>query len=181
MFAQVSMVQLGLYDQQVEQMYGVQAHYLLLCDALGLDSSWYAVPLAKKAAGTFRPLERGLKETIHRPRPDTSDRSEATKSFPSGHTSHTAVFTTLASRNVATLPWPEASRTAPQAGLIGLTIGTAWARVEAKQHFPSDVLFGAALGNFFGAFMNEAFLGLDGGVTIQPSREGVVLGLRWAW
>jgi hypothetical protein len=130
--------------------------------------------------GTFL-MTYALKETTHRSRPDTSDRSEATKSFPSGHTSHTAVLTMLASRNVATLPWPEASRTALQASLIGLTIGTAWARVEAKQHFPSDVLFGAALGNFFGAFMNEAFLGLDGEVTIQPSREGVVLGLRWPW
>jgi len=181
LFTHIALGQLWIEGQEVEQLSGVQPHHRLVCDALGLDSSWYAVPLAKKAAGTFRPLERGLKETIHRPRPDTSDRSEATKSFPSGHTSHTAVFTTLASRNVATLPWPEASRTALQAGLIGLTIGTAWARVEAKQHFPSDVLFGAALGNFFGAFMNEAFLGLDGGVTIQPSREGVVLGLRWAW
>jgi PAP2 superfamily protein len=122
-----------------------------------------------------------LKETIHRPRPDTSDRSDATKSFPSGHASHTAVLTMLASCNVATLPWPEASRMALQAGLIGLTIGTAWARVEAKQHFPSDVLIGAALGNFFGAFINEAFLGLDGEMIIQPSREGVVLGLRWPW
>ena len=83
--------------------------------------------------------------------------------------------------HIDTLPWPEVSRTALQASMIGLTIGTAWARVEAKQHFPSDVLFGAALGNFFGAFMNEAFLGLDGRVTIQPSREGVVLGLRWPW
>jgi hypothetical protein len=28
----------------VAQVYGVQAHHLLLCDALGLDSSWYEVP-----------------------------------------------------------------------------------------------------------------------------------------
>jgi membrane-associated phospholipid phosphatase len=130
--------------------------------------------------GTFL-TTYALKETIHRSRPDTSDPSEATKSFPSGHASHTAVWAMLASRNVATLPWPEESRTALQAGLTVLTLGAAWARVEAKQHFPSDVLFGAALGNFFGAFINEAFLGLDGGVTIQPSREGVVLGLHWPW
>jgi hypothetical protein len=40
-----------------------------------------------------------------------------------------------------------------------------------------------ALGHFLGAFINDAFLGLrpsqDGGVTIQASREGVVLGLHW--
>jgi membrane-associated phospholipid phosphatase len=87
----------------------------------------------------------------------------------------------LASRNVATLPGTEASRTALQAGLTLLTVSTAWARVEAKQHFPSDVLFGAALGNFIGAFMHEAFLGLNGGVTIHPARDGVMLGVYWPW
>ena len=40
LFAQVALIQLGVDDQQVEQMYGMQPHHLLLCDALGLDSSW---------------------------------------------------------------------------------------------------------------------------------------------
>ena len=120
-----------------------------------------------------------LKVTTHRIRPDKSDG----ESFPSGHASHTAVFATLASRNVAYLPWPEASQTALKVSLTALTVGTAGGRVEAKKHFPSDVLFGAALGRFFGAFINDALLGLnrpqDGRVIIQPSREGVLLGLRW--
>ncbi len=134
-----------------------------------------------------------LKNITHRPRPYTSDPAEAAmhdpaeanKSFPSGHTSTTAVLTTLASRNVEYFPWPKEGRTALQYGLIGLTLSTAWARVEAHQHFPSDVLVGAAIGNFFGAFINDAFLGLhrphEGGVTIQPTRDGVMLGLRWPW
>jgi transposase len=48
LFAQVALVQLWIDDQVVAQMYGVQAHHLLLCDALGLDSSWYEVPSAYK-------------------------------------------------------------------------------------------------------------------------------------
>jgi transposase len=48
LFAQVALLQLEIGDQQVEQFYGVQPYHLLLCDALGLDSSWYAVPLAQK-------------------------------------------------------------------------------------------------------------------------------------
>jgi transposase len=48
LFAQVALIQVGVADQQVEQIYGVQPHHLLLCDALGLDSSWYAVPSAQK-------------------------------------------------------------------------------------------------------------------------------------
>ena len=48
LFAQVALLQLEIGDQQVEQFYGVQPYHLLLCDALGLDSSWYAVPSAQK-------------------------------------------------------------------------------------------------------------------------------------
>ncbi len=44
LFAHVALIQLGMDDQQVTQMYGVQPHHLLLCAALELDSSWYAVP-----------------------------------------------------------------------------------------------------------------------------------------
>ena len=62
LFAQVALIQLGVADQQVKQMYGVQPHHLLLCAALGLDSSWYEVcPQHKKTVGAFRPLERRLK------------------------------------------------------------------------------------------------------------------------
>jgi hypothetical protein len=35
-------------------MYGVQAHHLLLCDALGLDASWYEVPSAQKNGKGFQ-------------------------------------------------------------------------------------------------------------------------------
>ena len=48
LFAQVALIQLEIDEQEVEQIYGVQPHHLLLCDALGLDASWYAVPLAQK-------------------------------------------------------------------------------------------------------------------------------------
>jgi len=48
LFAQVALVQFRLGDQEGEQIYGVQPHHLLICDALGLDSSWYAVPSGQK-------------------------------------------------------------------------------------------------------------------------------------
>jgi len=35
---------------------------------------------------------------------------------------------------------------------------TAWARVEGGVHFPSDVLLGIGLANFFANFVNKAFL-----------------------
>jgi membrane-associated phospholipid phosphatase len=39
-----------------------------------------------------------------------------------------------------------------------LTFGTAWARVEAGAHYPSDVLVGMSIGNFFGLMFSDAFL-----------------------
>ena len=48
LFAQVVLIQLGIDDQQIEQLYGVQPHHLLLCDALGLNHAWYEAPSAQK-------------------------------------------------------------------------------------------------------------------------------------
>ena len=131
------------------------------------------------AIGSTAGVTEALKVGIHRTRPDASD----SLSFPSGHTSHTAVLEMLAARNLASLSLPEGGHIALRIGLTALTAGTAWGRVEAHKHFPSDVLAGAALGHFFGAFINDAFLGLKrtqvGGFTIQPSRDGVMLGLHW--
>jgi transposase len=55
LFAQVSLVQFWIGDQEIEQIYGVQPHHLLLCEALGLDSSWYAVPSAQKNGRGIQP------------------------------------------------------------------------------------------------------------------------------
>jgi transposase len=48
LFAQVALVQLLIDEQEVAQLSGVQPYHLLVCDALGLDSSWYTVPSAQK-------------------------------------------------------------------------------------------------------------------------------------
>jgi hypothetical protein len=48
LFAHVALVQVLIGRQEVEQVSGIQAHHLLVCHALGLDSSWYAVPSAQK-------------------------------------------------------------------------------------------------------------------------------------
>ncbi len=50
LFAQVALVQLWIEEQEVHHIYGLQPHHRLVCHALGLDPSWYAVPLAPKSA-----------------------------------------------------------------------------------------------------------------------------------
>src|SRR5215831_10307233 len=48
LFTQVALVQLWIDEQEVAQISGVQPHHRLVCDALGLDFSWYAMPSAPK-------------------------------------------------------------------------------------------------------------------------------------
>jgi transposase len=48
LFAQVALVQLWIDEQEAAQLSGVQPHHRLVCDALGLDFSWYAMPSALK-------------------------------------------------------------------------------------------------------------------------------------
>jgi membrane-associated phospholipid phosphatase len=103
-------------------------------------------------------LEDGLtdavKDLAERERPDGSD----DESFSSGHTGAASVATALARRNLDYLdlaPWLD---TTLRVGLHGVTVGTAWARVEAEQHYVTDVLAGYALGHFVATFMHDAFM-----------------------
>jgi len=120
-----------------------------------------------------------LKYTTNRTRPDDSGH----ESFPSGHASRTAVCNTLATRNLQYLNMPNAARTGLRAGFLALSLSTAWARVESKKHYPSDVLAGMALGHFLGAFINDAFLGLDSpknfSFTVEPSKREIYCNMRW--
>ena len=47
-FSLVALVQIQMSGHKVYQMYGVQPHHLLICDALGLNYSWYEAPAAHK-------------------------------------------------------------------------------------------------------------------------------------
>ena len=48
LFAHVTMVHLALDDAAVRQVHGWQGHHRLVCDALGVDTSWYAVLAEQK-------------------------------------------------------------------------------------------------------------------------------------
>jgi len=97
-----------------------------------------------------------LRNAANRQRPNEAP----TGSMPSSHTSRSAVFTELAERNVDSLEVSKPLRRILDFGLDGLTYATAWARVEAGYHYPSDTLVGMSIGNFNGAFFNDSFMGL---------------------
>jgi transposase len=48
LFEAVAVVHLRIDTTEVQQMYGLQAHHLLLCDALGLAHTWYEAPMVQK-------------------------------------------------------------------------------------------------------------------------------------
>jgi membrane-associated phospholipid phosphatase len=98
-----------------------------------------------------------LKDAAARERPNGQD----TQSMPSSHASRSAVLTALTARNLQSVDMSKTTRRVLDFGLDALTYGTAWARVEAGFHYPSDTLVGISIGNFNGAFFNDAFLGLE--------------------
>jgi hypothetical protein len=97
-----------------------------------------------------------LKDGIGRQRPNGQDR----ESFPSGHSSSSFAHATLSNHNLDSIDMPTGVRRACQISNLALAGTVAWARVEGKAHYPSDVLAGAALGHFLTTFIYKAFMNL---------------------
>lgn len=109
------------------------------------------------AVSATRNLTGVIKNASKRTRPNASDDD----SFPSAHASHSMTYISLAMTNLDALSISSGVNTVLDIGLFAIASGTAWARVEGQVHYPSDILFGMALGNFMAVFFTEAFMGLD--------------------
>lgn len=124
-------------------------------------------------------ISEGLKSITSRRRPN----DENNNSLPSGHASQAAVRTHFARSNLNYFDLPKGARRASKVALHTLDYATAWARVEANRHFPSDVLAGVAIGNFVAEFMRgiffevkpEAAAHLQNQVQVQVLPGGAVL------
>ena len=114
-------------------------------------------------------ITEGLKVATSRERPNGID----DKSLPSGHAANAAVFNTLTVHNLQAIDMGSRLRTSLEIGAGAVTVGTAWARVESGDHYPSDVLVGMALGNFMGAFFAQTFLGLEPDARLAFGAEPV--------
>jgi hypothetical protein len=165
----------------------ILAHYITVVATPGGDDAVdWSISKAKgllvhvAAISATSNLTSLLKRSADRERPN----GLAKQSFPSGHTSSSAVHTRLASENLQSIAIKRRTRRLLDAGLTAMTIGTSWARIEAGWHFPSDTLFSMALGNFVASFVNDAFLGLEEpkvAMAVVPTREGAVLRLDWSF
>ncbi len=158
-------------------LYGVTA-----LAAPSYQENWYPNKAKGLAVGVGAALATegvvaGLKKGVGRQRPDNSGND----SFPSGHAALTAVSATMTDRTIDTLPISGTSQFALKSLAVGLSVGTDYARVEARKHYPSDVLVGAAIGHFMGVFADEAFLGLSPDhfvPTVNLSRHGGTVGFE---
>lgn len=111
-----------------------------------------------------------MKQHIYRLRPDEVDG----KSFPSGHATTAAAYRMISSRNYNSIEMPRDLRNG--IGIINgaLVTSVAWSRVEAKDHFPSDVLFGYAIGSFMSGFIYDSFMNVEDTdvFALFPSGDG---------
>lgn len=122
-----------------------------------------------------------LKDGTARTRPN----GEGATSFPSDHASRVGLHTRMTRSNVGHLGWSDTAMARTSLGLDALNALTAWARVEANQHYPSDVLAGMALGNFFGVLFTEAFLEPADAQRLQlsvlPTRGQLQVVMLWGF
>ena len=144
------------------------------------DGGWVAAKARNAAVGVgafavTAGITEGLKVATSRERPNGVD----DKSLPSGHAANAAVFNTLTVHNLQAIDMNSQLRTSLEIGAGAVTVGTAWARVESGDHYPSDVLVGMALGNFVGAVFAQVFLGREPDANLafgaEPVRGGAML------
>ena len=116
------------------------------------------------AASTFG-VTKGLKEGWHRRRPNGQDNL----SFPSGHASIAASSAAMLRYSLRRNPRLGANtRRWLDGALTALPYATGFLRVEAKKHYPSDVLVGTGIGNFFGTYFGEIGEARRGRQRVHP-------------
>lgn len=162
------------------------SHLGMLATALAVppgDGPWQTRPerlvLEHLAAIASTSVTGGLKEAVGRERPNEAN----DQSFPSGHSTRAFAYNAQSGRNLSQLGLPKPARLALRTSLTAFAAGTAWARVEAGVHFPTDVLAGAALGNFVSLLIHDACLdanpAVQAGVQIDGRTTAVWLSLSF--
>lgn len=122
-----------------------------------LGSEWLAVESTSV-------VTTGLKDSTKRQRPNGRD----DESLPSGHASGATIRAQMANLNVGYLPIPATTRRNLKLTFDGFAVLTAWARVEAGLHYPSDVLAGWALGHFMAHFANDFIIPDQQQIQLYP-------------
>ena len=140
-------------DTLLDVSLGIWAATTLLAPADAIGDRFRGTAVQASSIVLTGGISEGLKSLTGRTRPN----DENNNSFPSGHASQAAVRSYWARTNLGHVDLPKGVQVGSSIALHSLGYATAWARVEANRHFPSDVLAGLALGNFMGKFMQALF------------------------
>ncbi len=135
-----------------------------------VGTEWLAVELA----GEFT---TGIQHYSGREKPNEKNDN----GFPSYHTSTATMSAQMANLNVEYLPVSSQSKQALTYTFNSIAALTAWARVEAGEHYPSDVLAGWALGHFLG-YLAEDFIAPDQDqlrISTQISGDSIGVGMEF--
>lgn len=148
-------------------------------DALDWKAANLATFVASKAS--VDELTGRMKPASGRERPD----GVPDDAFPSRHSATSAAQTTLTRRNLDYIDMNPTVRDAAKIGLHALDGLTGLARIEADQHYPTDVLAGIALGNFISSFAFNLLLERDDPqpyeLAVVPALNGYALQTRFAF
>lgn len=96
-------------------------------------------------------------------------------SFPSGHSTQAGARNMLISKNLDEIDMHRYLRTGLKTINTGLAGTVLLARIEAKRHYPSDVLMGYSIGSFFSGFVYDTLMNYDPehpeSVSVLPAKD----------
>jgi membrane-associated phospholipid phosphatase len=146
-----------------------------------VNSKLKGIAVEGTALTTTALVTLGLREAIRRESPDGTKPTQ----FPSGHSSLGWGAVALSNRNLDSISMSNGARLTMQAGNYVLFASMAYSRVEGGEHFPRDVLFGMALGNFLTAFIHDSLIGLPEQprywFSVEPQRGGMTVSLSFRY
>lgn len=146
---------------QKYEMYGV----ILLTPSHDEDMSFGGYLLNKArggfalniAASSSRFGVDQIRKVVHRERPNQLD----FKSLPSGHAAEAGSRSAIIRKGSASIDMNKELHFSINTLNTAMAIGTAWARVEGKRHYPSDVMAGYAFGTFISGFVFDSIINYD--------------------
>lgn len=135
------------------------------------DDGWGGYALSKLRGGVVtelsarstKPANDSLRSFIHRRRPDHSDH----RSLPSGHATEASTSRALIARNLDSSRIDESAKKVVNAVNGAITGAVMWARVEARRHYPSDVLAGYSVGYFVSSVIYDSLMNLESNQTFS--------------
>ncbi len=147
--------------------------YGMVLSALGAEDNHTVVErLFWNTAGVHIATEfrEVMSRSIGRERPNGEENG-----MPSRHATRAFAYSAMTSRNIDAMRlssfWEYSAKTIE----TSFAVGTAWARVEAGNHYPTDVLVAASLANFISLVTHDLFLGHNTLINLTVNPEGTAL------